>query len=55
VFYIMGLSDVVEFVLGAGAEICIHVAIMEDFYVIKGAAGVPYDVLSYQELKQRGL
>ena len=32
VFYIMGLSDVVEFVLNAGAEVCIHIAIIEEVW-----------------------
>ena len=32
VFYIMGLSDVVEFVMNAGAEVCIHIAIIEEVW-----------------------
>jgi len=32
VFYIVGLSDVVEFVLNAGAEVCIHIAIIEEVW-----------------------
>lgn len=32
VFYIMGLSDVVEFILNAGAEVCVHTAIIEEVW-----------------------
>jgi len=30
VFCIMGLSDVIEFILNVGAEVCIHMAIIEE-------------------------
>ena len=32
VFYIMGLSDVVEYVLNSGAEVCVHIAIIEEVW-----------------------